>query len=110
MKNILVTGGTGFIGSHICLVLLDNGYDITIVDSLINSSPFAIERLKEFCKSGKKIANRIDFKIGDLRDQDFLSSLFETYFKKGFKFDAVLHLAGLKSVEESTQKPLKYWD
>ncbi len=110
MKNILITGGTGFIGSHICLVLLNKGYEITIVDSLINSSPVVIERLKEFCKSGEKNVNRINFEKGDLRNQDFLSSLFETYYKKGLKFDAVLHLAGLKSVKESTQEPLKYWD
>ena len=111
MKNILVTGGTGFIGSHTCLALLEKNFKITIIDSLINSSPFVINKLKDFYKNkDKEIYDRINFEKGDLRDKDFLNSFFESYLNKKNKFDAVIHFAGLKSVRESNQNPLKYWD
>ena len=58
MKNILVTGGTGFIGSHTCISLLENGHNVTIVDSLINSSESVIERIKKVLKLSNNFDER----------------------------------------------------
>ena len=111
MKNILVTGGTGFIGSHTCLALLEKGYNLLVIDSLINSSSKVIQKLKDFYKSQYKDSeNQIEFFKGDLRNEDFLNNFFKTYSKKDKKIDAVIHFSGLKSVNESTLFPLRYWD
>ena len=105
MKNILITGGTGFIGSHTCLVLIEKGYNLVIIDSLVNSSEDVIRKLECFNIKKNKNSN-IDFIKGDLRDEDFLINL----FKKYKNIAAVIHFAGLKAVGESTRDPLKYWD
>ena len=111
MKNILVTGGSGFIGSHTCLALLEKGYNLLVIDSLVNSSANVIKKLKEFYKNQYKNSdNEIDFFKGDLRNLDFLNNSFKTYIQENKKIDAVIHFAGLKSVNESTLKPLRYWD
>ena len=75
MKNILITGGTGYIGSHTCLLLLEKGYKLTIVDSNVNSSPLSIDRVKKLVKN-KFFQNKISFFKGDLRDKLFLSRVF----------------------------------
>ena len=103
MKQILVTGGTGFIGSHTSLVLLEKGYDLLIVDSLVNSSPSVINKLEAINKNKN---SKIDFVKGDLRNENFLIELFE----KHKNIEAVMHFAGLKAVGESTHHPIKYWD
>ena len=111
MKNILVTGGCGFIGSHTCLALLEKGYNLLVLDSLVNSSSNVIKKLKEFYKSQHKYTdNEITFFKGDIRNEDFLNNCFKNYIKKNKKIDAVIHFAGLKSVNESILTPLKYWD
>ena len=77
MKNILVTGGTGFIGSHTCISLLENGYNITIVDSLINSSKSVIERIKNVLKFSNNFdKSNIKFYMGDIRNTSFLEDVF----------------------------------
>tara|TARA_B100000212_G_scaffold339776_1_gene318907 strand:- start:116 stop:1189 length:1074 start_codon:yes stop_codon:yes gene_type:complete len=111
MKNILVTGGNGFIGSHTCISLLENNYKLTIIDSNINSSQIVIERLKIILKN--KFSNLDDLLIskkGDIRDRDFLNQVFMKASKDKNPIEAVIHFAGLKSVGESVINPFRYWD
>lgn len=96
---ILLTGGLGYIGSHTAVDLLDNGYDVVIIDNLSNSK---IETKNKI----EKIANKsIVFYKGDVRDEKLLTQIF-----KNHTIDSVIHFAGYKAVGESTQKPLKYYD
>ena len=99
MKKILVTGGTGFIGSHTVLRLLEADYEVVILDNLSNSSLEVNNRIRSL---GKK---NFDFVEGDLRDKNLLKSIFNK-----FKIDAVIHLAGLKSALESNISPLEYYE
>jgi len=98
MKTILVTGGAGYIGSHTCIELLENNYNIVVVDNLSNSSIKAIQNIK-------KITNQ-DFKFyeHDLCDKASLIEIF-----KENSIDAVIHFAGFKAVGESVSYPLKYY-
>ena len=99
MKHILVTGGAGYIGSHTVLELLNNGYSVSVVDNLINSSEEAIRRVE------KLTGQTINFFQFDLRDKTKLTKLFRDH-----PFDGVIHFAGLKAVGESVAKPLQYYD
>ena len=96
--NILVTGGAGFIGSHCCVQLIDDGYDVTVIDNLSNSSIQTIKNIELI--TGKKIK----FFEMDLLDEERINKLFLSN-----KFDAVMHFAGSKSVSESVDFPLKYF-
>jgi len=96
--NILVTGGAGYIGSHTCVELLQNGYDVIVVDNLCNSKKEAIRRVQEL--SGKNLSF---YKI-DLLDKKRLQSVFEKH-----SINAVIHFAGLKSMGESVKIPLQYF-
>lgn len=96
---ILVTGGTGYIGSHICTELLNAGYQVIVADNLSNSKIEVIDRIKEITSKDLK------FYKADLLD----SEKFEIIFKEN-KIDAVIHLAGLKSVSESINLPIKYYE
>lgn len=98
MGKILVTGGTGFIGSHTCVELLANGYEIVIADNLSNSKEAVVGRIEKI--SGKKVT----FRNVDVCDYDALSEVF-----KENNIDAVIHFAGFKAVGESVQKPLEYY-
>ena len=98
MKKILVTGGAGYIGSHTVVELINNGYDVVIVDNFSNSKPIVIDRLKEI--TGKEIK----FYELDVCDYDKLSVVFEKE-----NIDAVIHFAGYKAVGESVSKPLMYY-
>jgi UDP-glucose 4-epimerase len=97
--TVLVTGGTGYIGSHACVALIEAGYDVVVLDNLCNSSVVALERLAEIC------GTQPVFKQGDIRDRNFLDGIFAE-----FPIDAVLHFAGLKAVGESVGQPLEYYD
>lgn len=99
MTSILVTGGTGYIGSHTCVTLLENGYDITIIDNLSNSSAAVLDRIAAI--TGKKP----HFHKVDLLNANDLESVFQTR-----TFDAVIHFAGLKAVSESIEQPLPYYE
>ena len=111
MKNILITGGTGFIGSHTCLALLEKGYNLLVIDCLVNSSSDVIKKIRDFYKGRySNSENDIEFFKVDLRDEYLVNDLFETYLRRNKKVDAVIHFAGLKSVNESILVPLKYWD
>jgi UDP-glucose 4-epimerase len=96
--NILITGGAGYIGSHACVTLLENGYKVIVIDNLSNSSAKSLERVKKI--TGKQV----EFFHGDLCNKADLEDIFQTN-----KIDAVMHFAGLKSVKESVQQPLKYY-
>ena len=95
---ILVTGGAGFIGSHTCVELLENGYDIIVVDNFVNSKPESLKRIKQI--TGRDFM----FYETDLLDEAGV----ETIFAEN-TIEAVIHFAGLKAVGESVQKPLWYY-
>lgn len=99
MKKILVTGGLGFIGSITCKQLLLNGYDIVIVDNLVNSSKDVKDILEKL--TGKSVT----FYETDIRDEEEMDKIF-----KKEKPSSVIHFAGLKAVGESVAKPLLYYD
>mgnify|MGYP001460129165 CR=1 FL=1 len=78
MKHILVTGGAGFIGSHTCVELLEKNYNITIVDSFINSSSLSIDKVKQIVNKSKFYSNNyIELIQGDIRNKSFLEYLFQ---------------------------------
>lgn len=111
MKTILTTGGLGFIGSHTCICLLNEGYNVLIVDSLVNSKFEVLSKIKDISLLSKtKNKGEIFFKKGDLKDIKFLIQIFDDFKNEDRSIDAVIHFAGLKSVEESVLNPLKYWD
>ena len=95
---ILVTGGAGYIGSHTCVELLDAGYEVVVVDNLVNSSRESLKRVEEI--TGKSLR----FYEVDLLNQKALTKVF-----KENDIDAVIHFAGLKAVGESVYKPLEYY-
>ena len=97
--KLLVTGGAGYIGSHTCVLLLEAGHDVTVLDNLSNSSYKAIERVQTI--TGRAVT----WCEGDIRDRTLLDNLFAEQ-----RFDAVIHFAGLKAVGESVAKPLDYYD
>lgn len=99
--TILVTGGAGFIGSHTCVELLDKGYNVVIVDDLSNSSPVAVDRIREITGV---MDDRLVFVEANILDRAALEDIFSTY-----PIDAIIHFAGFKAVGESTQKPLEYY-
>ncbi len=96
--KILVTGGAGYIGSHTCIELLNNGYVVVVVDNLCNSSNESLNRVKTI--TGKEVI----FYEQDILDESALANIFSEQ-----KIDAVIHFAGLKAVGESVEMPLKYY-
>ena len=109
--RILVPGGAGFIGSHTCLALLEKGYEITVIDSYINSHKKSLQRVVEMLKNNNRMKNiEIDIEVADIRDENMLDKLFLRYKDLGNPIKAVIHFAGHKSVQESVLEPLLYWD
>lgn len=96
--NILVTGGAGYIGTHTCVELLNNGYEVIVVDNFINSKKESIKRVEEITNK------KIKFYEIDILDEKALDLVFLSN-----KIDAVIHFAGLKAVGESVEVPLKYY-
>ena len=88
--KILVTGGTGFIGSHTCVELLESGYEIVILDNLYNSKREVVDKIEALTHKA------FQFYEGDCRDSDILDRIFHEH-----TIDAVIHFAGYKAVGES---------
>ena len=97
-NKILVTGGTGYIGSHTCVELIQNGYEVIIMDNLYNSSIKVLDRIEEI--TGVKPI----FYLVDLLDKQGMKKIFQEN-----EIDAVVHFAGYKAVGESVEKPLLYY-
>jgi UDP-glucose 4-epimerase len=98
-KTILVTGASGYIGSHTCVELLQSGFDIVALDNLSNSSPESLARAERI--TGKSFP----FHQADVRDRAVLDDILRRY-----PIEAVIHFAGLKAVGESVEKPLLYFE
>lgn len=100
--NVLLTGGAGYIGTHTIVCLINSGYDVTVVDNLVNSNVEALRRVVEItgCDS-----SRVRFYKTDLCDFAALERVFST----SPRFHSCIHFAGLKAVGESVQKPLLYY-
>ena len=99
MKTILVTGGAGYIGSHTLIELINNNFEVVVIDNLANSSRESLRRVEQIT------GHEIPFVEADVRDQSVLDDIFTTY-----SIDSVIHFAGLKAVGESVAKPLEYYD
>jgi UDP-glucose 4-epimerase len=107
MAQLLITGGAGFIGSHSCLVLLEAGHNLVVLDNFDNSSPESLKRVLEL--AGPSAAGRLQLVEGDIRSAADLERAFEAA-PAGQPISAVVHFAGLKAVGESVREPLRYWD
>lgn len=96
--NILVTGGTGYIGSHTCVALLEAGYNVIVADNLINSKIEILDKIR-------KITNKeVTFYKINVTNESALDEIFTNH-----SIDGVIHFAGLKAVGESVEKPLEYY-
>jgi len=96
---ILITGGAGYIGSHTCLTLIENGHDVIILDNFSNSSMNSIKNVEIILNTSIKVIQ------GDIRKTSDLQNIFDTY-----EISSVIHFAGLKAVGESVEQPLNYYD
>jgi UDP-glucose 4-epimerase len=99
MFRILITGGTGYIGSHTAVELMTAGHDVFIIDNLCNSKASVLDRIE------RVVGRRPGFAQIDVRDRAALRQLFSDH-----RFDAAVHFAGLKAVGESVERPLAYYD
>ena len=97
--KVLVTGGAGYIGSHTCVELLNEGYEVVVIDNLCNSNPESLKRVQEL--TGKTVK----FYKGDVRDEALLKQIFAEN-----EVSCVIHFAGLKAVGESVAMPWEYYD
>jgi UDP-glucose 4-epimerase len=96
--KILLTGGTGYIGSHTAVELIQLGHEVVILDNLANSKITVLDRIEQLTDVKPR------FYEADIRDREKLLEIF-----KAENFDAVIHFAGLKAVGESVEKPLEYY-
>ncbi|WP_167526358.1 UDP-glucose 4-epimerase GalE [Bradyrhizobium huanghuaihaiense] len=96
---ILVTGGTGYIGSHVCIALLDAGFDVVVLDNLSNSNQTSLERVQSIC--GRSLV----FRHADIRHEEAIHAIL-----RSCGVTAVIHLAGLKAVGDSNVRPLSYYE
>lgn len=109
MKNFLITGGLGYIGTHTAVTLLNNDFNVFIVDSLENSSLKSLDALHKIYNN-KLNDEKLRFFNGDIRDSKFLDSVFKKAKILNQMIDGVIHFAGLKSIKESFEKPNLYWE
>ena len=97
--KVFVTGGTGYIGSHTVVELLNEGHDVVVADNLVNSSAESLRRVEQIT------GRAVEFHQIDIRDRKALNDIFSAH-----DFECVLHFAGLKAVGESVEKPLLYFE
>lgn len=109
MNTILLTGGAGYVGSHIALNLLKKNFSVIVFDSYINSSNKVFDNFYKVLGEDI-ICENLKLYNGDLREEESLKKLFTDANNQGKHVDTVIHCAGLKSVKESCFNPLKYWD
>jgi UDP-glucose 4-epimerase len=100
-KRIIVTGGAGYIGSHVCVELLNAGHKALVIDNFANSSPVALARVKEICGDGAELLE------ADLADPAHMQKIQAAV--RAFRPDGAVHLAGLKAVGESVAEPMRYY-
>src|SRR3954469_25507704 len=98
-EMILVTGGAGYIGSHVCIALVDAGFDVVAVDNLSNSNKASLERVQSIC--GRSLI----FRHADIRNEERIYDILRTC-----GVTAVIHLAGLKAVGDSNVRPMLYYE
>jgi UDP-glucose 4-epimerase len=98
MTRVLVTGGAGYIGTHTCVELISRGYEPVVVDNFVNSSPMALERVRQLTN------HPIDWYEADVRDTARIAEILKKH-----ECEAAIHFAGLKAVGESSEKPLEYY-
>ena len=103
--NVLVTGGSGYIGSHTIVELLLEGHEVVCLDNFCNSSPRAIDRVIKICDNEGLVDPAITVIEGDIRSEESINKVF-----KNHQIDNVIHFAGLKAIGESVEKPLKYYN
>lgn len=99
MPTVLATGGAGYIGSHVVTELLDEGWQVVVLDDFSNSDPAIAGRIGSIGRGEPEVI------AGDIRDAALVEEVFSRH-----EFDAVVHLAGLKAVGESVEKPIAYYD
>ena len=99
MKKILVTGGTGYIGSHTVVELLNDGYEVIVIDNLSNSKVEVVDKIKQLTNK------EFEFIEGDVCCYDTVKKIFDNN-----KIEAVIHFAGSKAVGESVEKPILYYE
>jgi UDP-glucose 4-epimerase len=97
--RVLVTGGAGYIGSHTCVELLEAGHEVFVIDNLSNGHEAALEQVRNITKCN------LGFMNANIHDSDALDKIFNS-----FRPEAVIHFAGLKSVAESVEEPVLYYD
>ena len=108
MTKLLITGGSGFIGSHCCIVLLEAGFEIIVLDSFLNSSILSLQRISKIINPN--LYKNLNIVKGDIRDISLLRKIFLEEANKNDPILGVIHFAGLKAVGESVVNPLRYWD
>ncbi len=98
MSRVLLTGGTGYIGSHTAVSLLESGHEVVVVDNLVNSKIDSIREVEKLMNA------KVPTYIGDVQDEQLMNRIFTEQH-----IDVVIHFAGLKAVGESVHKPLEYY-
>ena len=111
MAKLLITGGAGFIGSHTCVVLLEAGHDLVVLDDFSNSSSRALDRVLALAgiTPSESNAERIVTVPGSINNSLVLEKVFQEAQETGQPIEGVIHFAGLKAVGESVADPLRYW-
>ena len=111
MKSIFVTGGAGFIGSHTCLLLLERGFTLFILDLFSNSSQKSLQRVSLILsRRGIDIKEKIFLVQGDIKNKNDIEKVFKMSLELNKTIEFVIHFAGLKSVAESVENPVLYWE
>jgi UDP-glucose 4-epimerase len=112
MTKLLITGGAGFIGSHTCVVLLEAGHDLVVLDDFSNSSIRALDRVAELAgiTPSESSSKQLLTVTGSINDSLGLAKVFSEAREAGQPIEGVIHFAGLKAVGESVSDPLRYWD